>query len=634
MSLTEGQVFAGYAVVRPLGTGGMGEVYLVRHPRLPRLDALKVLPESVSADEEFRARFNREADLAATLWHPHIVGVHDRGEFEDRLWISMDFVEGNDAARLSREKYPGGMPANDVVEIVSALAEALDYAHQQGLLHRDVKPANILLTAGSGISRRILLADFGIARHADDDGAVTRTNMTVGSVSHTAPEQLMGDAIDGRADQYSLAATAFHLLTGAPPFVHSNPAVVISRHLGTAPPTPSAKRAELRAYDAVITRALAKDPAGRFGSCREFAQALAGAATGIAAGPVARADPAPVVDSAPAPAPSPQPTTSLSTPPMITGAADPGEELGPVPSAEPANQHSAAPVIVSTWGQEHPTDDDDPAPPPIPTPSPEPLSAAPRQRIPRGLVVTAAIAAVGLIAAGTFAIMDSSQPTQRTPTAAPTTTGSLSGLFPTTTELSAATQTTGAVPPATRTMTKTVTQTSIATPYVPPAPPSPYEGPTSPRLYDPAGAFSYVLPSAWRVADTSQLSYGSVLLNTASGDNDTSILMGRLDLKLFAGAETNNMKAAQRLCSDMGEFFMPFPGTRVDQETTPVNAASDSGVAAYFRVIFRDRTKSDGQIWCAAIGSGYSRRFVLWLGTSDHPVNKLAALALAESTRP
>jgi serine/threonine-protein kinase len=190
----------------------MGEVYLVRHPRLPRLDALKVLPESVSADEEFRARFNREADLAATLWHPHVVGVHDRNEFEGRLWISMDYmdyVEGNDAARQLREKYPRGMPADDVAEIVSAVAEALDYAHERGLLHRDVKPANILLTAGSGISRRIVLADFGIARHADDDGSVTRTNMTVGSVSYTAPEQLMGEAIDGRADQYSLAATAF-----------------------------------------------------------------------------------------------------------------------------------------------------------------------------------------------------------------------------------------------------------------------------------------------------------------------------------------------------------------------------------------------------------------------------------------
>jgi serine/threonine-protein kinase len=159
------------------------------------------------------------------------------------------------------------------------------------------------------------LADFGIARHADDQGSITRTNMTVGSVSYTAPEQLMGESIDGRADQYALAATAFHLLTGAPPFVHSNPAVVISRHLTTGPAALSANCVELRAaYDSVIARALAKDSAGRFGSCRDFARALAGAATGINAPPAA-ADPTPPADI---PA---EPTTSLApTPtPQIAG---------------------------------------------------------------------------------------------------------------------------------------------------------------------------------------------------------------------------------------------------------------------------------------------------------------------------
>jgi serine/threonine-protein kinase len=442
MSLTEGQVFAGFTVVRALGSGGTGEVYLVRHPGLPRLDALKVLPESVSGDEEFRARFNREADLAATLWHPHIVGVHDRGEFEGRLWISMDYVEGNDAARLLREKYPGGTPTDDVAQIVSAVAEALDYAHERGLLHRDVKPANILLTAGSGISRRILLADFGIARHADDDGSVTRTNMTVGSVSYTAPEQLMGEAIDGRADQYSLAATAFHLLTGAPPFVHSNPAVVISRHLGTAPPALSDQRAELRAYDPVITRALAKDPARRFGSCREFAQALRGAATGAAAVPAATADPAPTADA------HAEPTTSLSTPPVIEAPLDVGHDATGEPSAEPTTQHVAAPVVVSSWGAEESAADVKP------TPSP----AAPHRPVPPALIVTAIVAAIGLVAAGTFAIMDSRQPTQSTPNAAPTTT--ISATEPSTPSI--------AVPSVARTSTATRTVTKTAAP--PPVP--------------------------------------------------------------------------------------------------------------------------------------------------------------------
>ena len=111
MPLADGATFAGYTIVRQLGAGGMGEVYLAQHPRLPRRDALKVLPASVSSDSEYRERFDREADIAATLWHPHIVGVHDRGEFDGQLWISMDYVEGTDAARLLRERYPDGMPS-------------------------------------------------------------------------------------------------------------------------------------------------------------------------------------------------------------------------------------------------------------------------------------------------------------------------------------------------------------------------------------------------------------------------------------------------------------------------------------------------------------------------------------------
>src|SRR3954469_11490786 len=136
MSLEEGTTFAGYTVVRRLGSGGMGEVYLVRHPRLPRQDALKVLRPEVSADAENRERFNREADMAASLWHPHIVGVHDRGDTGGRLWIDMDYVDGTDAGQLLDEQYPHGLPAVDVADVVAAVADALDYAHQRLLLHR------------------------------------------------------------------------------------------------------------------------------------------------------------------------------------------------------------------------------------------------------------------------------------------------------------------------------------------------------------------------------------------------------------------------------------------------------------------------------------------------------------------
>ena len=270
--LADGDVFAEYIVVRKLGTGGMGEVYLVQHPRLPRRDALKVLPHDLTADDEFRERFNREADLAAGLYNEHIVGIHDRGEYEGRLWISMDYVEGTDAARLLREKYPSGMPRADVVQIISAIADALDYAHSRGLLHRDIKPANILLSE-SGHRRRILLADFGISRELGEISGLTATNMLVGTTAYCAPEQLRGDDLDGRADQYALGCTAFQLLTGVAPYYNSSPAVVISAHLSTPPP--SLGRADLADLDPVIATVLAKNPDDRYPTCAHFAAALA-----------------------------------------------------------------------------------------------------------------------------------------------------------------------------------------------------------------------------------------------------------------------------------------------------------------------------------------------------------------------
>jgi serine/threonine-protein kinase len=274
MPLNNGEVFAGYVIRRLLGTGGMGEVYLAQHPRLPRHDALKILSSASTTDEEFRARFIREAELAATLWHPHIVGVLDRGEFNGRLWISMDYVDGTDAGRLVRERYPDGMPEQDVSEIVTAVADALDFGHDRRLLHRDVKPENILVTASDGHRRRVLLTDFGIARRIDDVSNLTDENVAVGTINYVAPEQLLGKPLDGRADQYALAATTFHLLTGAPPFQDSNRAVVVSHHLSTPPPRISERRPDLAHLDAVLARALAKDPDERYPNCVDFARAL------------------------------------------------------------------------------------------------------------------------------------------------------------------------------------------------------------------------------------------------------------------------------------------------------------------------------------------------------------------------
>ena len=274
MPLADGQVVAGYTILRTLGAGGMGEVYLVQHPRLPRYDALKVLGSAVSRDDEYRQRFNLEADMVSTLTHPHIVTIYDRGEFDDKLWIAMEFVDGTDASHLLADRYPYGMPPDEVVRVITAVAEALDYAHGKGLLHRDVKPANILLGFPDSGDDRVMLADFGIARWMGQASGLTGTNMTVGTVAYAAPEQLKGDDIDGHADQYALAATAYHLLTGMPPFQHTNPAIVISQHLSADPPAIGAKRPELAGLGPVFAKALAKNADDRYPRCADFARDL------------------------------------------------------------------------------------------------------------------------------------------------------------------------------------------------------------------------------------------------------------------------------------------------------------------------------------------------------------------------
>lgn len=279
-SLENGAVFAGFRIIRQLGSGGMGEVYLADHPRLPRQEALKILSRSFASDAEYQKRFRQEAELAAALWHPNLVALHDRGEADGRLWISMDYIDGLDTAELIRTQHPAGIPVQHVTEIVTAVASALDYAHQSGMLHRDVKPANILCGHPRPGGQRIALADFGIARAISDPSGLTATNMTVGTVAYAAPEQLLGEAIDGRADQYALAATAFHLLTGSAPYQSTNPVAVISQHLTATPPKLSDLRPELVALDNVFEKALDKNPDRRYLDCDAFARDFARNALG------------------------------------------------------------------------------------------------------------------------------------------------------------------------------------------------------------------------------------------------------------------------------------------------------------------------------------------------------------------
>jgi serine/threonine protein kinase, bacterial len=248
MALASGATFAGYIVARRLGSGATGAVYLVQDPRSSCWRALKVLWSAVSTGGEFRRRFWAETPTVANLHHPNIVEVYDRAEFEGQLYIAMEYVEGINAAQLMAERFPAVSPAGEVLAIVTAIAGALDHAHRRGVLHRDVKPANILLTGRGEDEQRVLLSDFGIAGQ-------------FGTVGYAAPEQLMGADIDGRADQYALAAAAFHLLTGAPP------------PFDNAPPRLSDQRPDLARLDGVFARALAAGPADRFETCHEFAEA-------------------------------------------------------------------------------------------------------------------------------------------------------------------------------------------------------------------------------------------------------------------------------------------------------------------------------------------------------------------------
>lgn len=276
--LAVGDSFAGYLVEGVLGQGGMGTVYRARHPRLPRLVALKLLHRAVSEDEELRRRFELEANVVARLDHPGIVGIYDRGTQDGHLWISMQYIAGTDAARVD----PRTAPPGHVVQIIADTADALDYAHGRGVLHRDIKPANILLSEQtSGRGPRAVLTDFGIARLLDADTKLTATGTFTATLAYASPEQLSGEQVDHRADQYSLACTLFTLLAGQTPYPATNPGQIVAGHITKPVPRLSDRRPDLPAsLDAVIGRAMAKPRHERFASCSEFAEATVAALSG------------------------------------------------------------------------------------------------------------------------------------------------------------------------------------------------------------------------------------------------------------------------------------------------------------------------------------------------------------------
>jgi hypothetical protein len=271
--LAPGTRVAGYLVEEPLGVGGMAMVYRARDERLSRPVALKVLAPALAADEEFRRRFTAESRAAAAVDHPHIIPVYEAGQAGLALFIAMRLVTGGDLRQvLARE---GPLPPERAAVLLSPVASALDAAHAAGLVHRDVKPGNVLVDSAPGRPEHVYLSDFGISKGAASSAGLTGTGQYLGTPDYTSPEQVRGLAVDGRADQYALACVAWHLLTGTVPFQRDDALDVLFAHLHAPPPSLDRVRPGLpAAAGPALGRALAKEPGERYPSCGEFTDAL------------------------------------------------------------------------------------------------------------------------------------------------------------------------------------------------------------------------------------------------------------------------------------------------------------------------------------------------------------------------
>jgi serine/threonine-protein kinase len=291
--ITLGTAVAGYRVEAVLGAGSMGTVYSALDVALERRVALKVLTPELSRDERFRERFLRESKLAASLEHPHIVPIHSAGEADGVLYLAMRYVEGRDLGALLASL--GRIEAERVLAILDQVAEALDAAHARGLVHRDVKPANILLAYGD----YAYLCDFGLAKHASTVSSLTGSRAILGTVDYLAPEQIEAKPVDGRVDVYALGCVLYECLTGEPPHRRGNEIAALLAHVNDPPPKVSERRAEFPAtLDDVIATALAKDRELRFATCAELVGAARVALSGEApALPVLPAVAAPAVRS-------------------------------------------------------------------------------------------------------------------------------------------------------------------------------------------------------------------------------------------------------------------------------------------------------------------------------------------------
>ena len=272
--LSAGQtVLSRYHVERELGRGGMGAVYLARDEQLGERVALKVISSATSDDPAaMTARFRREVAAARKVTHPNVVRIHDLGEDGALLFLSMEFVDGETLhARVRRS---GPLPLPIAIDVLTQIALGVAAAHAVGVVHRDLKPQNVLLAERADGARVVKVIDFGLATSSFLAG-MTATGMILGTPEYMAPEQLRGGACDARTDVYALGAMAYHAVTGRPPFVGDTPIAVGFAHLNEPPRSPRDLRAELpAALDAAILRALSKDPAKRFPDADRFRQAL------------------------------------------------------------------------------------------------------------------------------------------------------------------------------------------------------------------------------------------------------------------------------------------------------------------------------------------------------------------------
>ena len=257
-----GSDFLGYRIEELIGQGGMGVVYRAYDLRLKRTVALKLIVPELALDERFHARFARETELAMSLEHPNVVPVYDAGDVDGRFYLAMRLVEGTDLGALLRTE--GALDPARALVICSQVANALDAAHAKGLVHRDVKPSNVLLDA----SEHVYLADFGLTRRLEEQGAQAGEGRSVGTPAYLAPEQIEGGPVDGRADIYSLGCLLYECLTGEAPFSQDSRLAIAWAHLEEEPPSASAHNSDLPgAVDSVIRKAMAKSPDDRYPTC-------------------------------------------------------------------------------------------------------------------------------------------------------------------------------------------------------------------------------------------------------------------------------------------------------------------------------------------------------------------------------